>query len=252
MKLVAISCAAVFSGVSSAAGAQKAPNADLIKQGAQQFQQSCGFCHGADATGGRGPDLVRSPLVAHDENGNLVGEVIRQGRPDKGMPAVPLNASQIQAIAAFLHNRFEEGIASSGLPKEYPVEKLLTGNADEGKAYFEGAGGCAACHSLTGDLKGIATRLAPLELEAQMLYPDHAPPTEATVVLNSGERVKGTLEHFDEFTVTVRDSAGWQRSFSRDEAMVEMDNPLRAHKELLIKITQKQMHDLFAFMETLK
>jgi len=238
----------------SLAAPQKLPKAspDLIRQGAQQFQQSCGFCHGADATGARGPDLVRSSLVAHDENGNLIGEVIRDGRPDKGMPALPLTTEQIQAIAAFLHNRLREGIESSGLPKEYPVEKLLTGNAEEGKTYFEGAGGCKTCHSPSGDLKGVASKFSPLELEAQMLYPEHSPPAEATVVVASGERVKGTLEHFDEFTVRLRDASGWQRSFARDEVMVEMDDPLAAHKALLTKITPKQLHDLFAYMETLK
>jgi cytochrome c oxidase cbb3-type subunit 3 len=242
----------LVAGLAFAAQKRQSPSPDLVKQGAQQFQQSCGFCHGADATGGRGPDLVRSALVAHDENGNLIGDVIRQGRPDKGMPALALSNSQIQAIAAFLHNRVNEGIESSGLPKQYPIEKLLTGSADEGKAYFEGAGGCTSCHSPTGDLKGIATKLAPLNLEAQMLYPEHAPPTKATVVLPSGEHIEGTLTHFDEFTVTLRDAAGWQRSFSRDEVMVEMDDPLAAHQKLLVKITPKQMHDLFAYMETLK
>ena len=231
---------------------RQAPTADAIRQGAQQFQQSCGFCHGTDATGARGPDLLRSKLVADDENGNLVGEVIRDGRPDKGMPALPLNTAQVQAIATFLHNRMREGIESSGLPKEYPVEKLLTGNAEAGKAFFEGAGGCKSCHSVDGDLKGVANKYSPLDLEAQMLYPEHMPPIPVTVVLASGQEVKGTLEHFDEFTVALRDAAGWHRTFSRDEVMVEMDDPLAAHKALLRKITPKEMHDLFAYMETLK
>ena len=196
--------------------------------------------------------MIRSKLVADDENGNLIGEVIRQGRPDKGMPALPLTAAQIQAIATFLHDRSREGLESARLPKEYPVSKLLTGNAEEGKAYFEGAGGCKGCHSAIGDLKGVAGKYSPLDLEAQMLYPEHVPPTQATVVLGSGEKVKGTLEHFDEFTVVLRDPAGWKRSFSRDEVMVEMDDPMTAHKALLGKITQKQLHDLFAYMETLK
>ena len=190
--------------------------------------------------------------MADDENGNLIGDVIRQGRPDKGMPALPLNNGQIQAIAAFLHDRAREGLESARLPKEYPVEKLLTGSADAGKAYFEGSGGCTACHSPTGDLKGVARKYSPLDLEAQMLYPEHAPPSAATAILSAGERVKGTLEHSDEFTVTLRDESGWQRSFSRDEVMLEMDDPLGAHKKLLVKISPKEMHDLFAYMETLK
>jgi cytochrome c oxidase cbb3-type subunit 3 len=250
--LIAVALCLAFAQALAVAAPQKAASADLIKQGAQQFQQSCGFCHGPDATGARGPDLVRSKVVADDDNGNLIGEVIRQGRPDKGMPALPLNSGQIQAITAYLHDRAREGLESARLPKEYPLSKLLTGNAEAGKAYFEGAGGCKACHSPTGDLKGVASKYSPLEIEAQMLYPEHAPPTTVTAVLPSGERVKGTLEHLDEFTVALRDDSGWQRSFSRDEVMLEMDDPLGAHQKLLVKISEKELHDLFAYMETLK
>src|SRR4030095_3723224 len=108
-----------------------------VDRGRKQFQQACGFCHGRDATGARGPDLVRSALVAHDVNGDLIGEVIRNGRPDKGMPALPLTAAPISDISAFLHARSKEAVESSGVPSDYPFEKLLTGHADKGKAYFE-------------------------------------------------------------------------------------------------------------------
>src|SRR5215467_7048041 len=107
-----------------------------VQRGRQQFAESCGFCHGADATGARGPDLVRSPLVAHDVKGDQIGEVIRRGRPDKGMPPQPLSPEQIADITAFLHARAKEALESSGVPHTYPVERLLTGNADKGKAFF--------------------------------------------------------------------------------------------------------------------
>ena len=136
----------------------------MVARGQSQFKQSCGFCHAPDATGARGPDLVRSKIVAHDVNGNLIGEVIRNGRPDKGMPPLPLNPEQITAIAAFLHNRAHEALESGQVPEKYPLAKLLTGNAEAGKAYFHGAGGCKACHSPTGDLKGIAGKYSPLRL----------------------------------------------------------------------------------------
>src|SRR5260370_42120415 len=103
--------------------------------------------------------------------GNLIGDVIRQGRPDKGMPAMPLSESQILDVAAFLHARLAEAARSSGVPKVYPVEKLLTGNAESGKTFFNGAGGCTKCHSVTGDLAGVAGKHNPIELDALMLYP---------------------------------------------------------------------------------
>src|SRR5277367_2577194 len=120
----------------SLAWQQHSDTADpAIERGHKQFEQSCGFCHGPDATGARGPDLVRSPLVAHDVKGDLVGKVIREGRPDKGMPPLSLSDPQVLDIAAYLHARVNEAMDSADVPKGYPVEKLLTGNADAGKAY---------------------------------------------------------------------------------------------------------------------
>ena len=92
---------------SSAPQQSGADIAASAERGRKEFVQSCGFCHGADATGARGPDLMRSPLVAHDVKGDQIGQVIRQGRPDKGMPAMPLSDAQILDIAAFLHARAE-------------------------------------------------------------------------------------------------------------------------------------------------
>jgi cytochrome c oxidase cbb3-type subunit 3 len=224
-----------------------------LDRGRKQFQQACGFCHGPDATGARGPDLVRSALVAHDVNGDLIGEVIRNGRPDKGMPALPTTAEQIADIAAFLHARAKEALESSGVPSDYPFEKLLTGNADKGKAYFEGAGGCGRCHSPTGDLTGISHKYNSIELQALMLYPDEKP-VLATVTLPGGEELSGILAHIDDFTVGIRigDKTGWYRSFPRSKVKLELKDPLAAHRELLPKISQTEMHDLFAYLYSLK
>lgn len=238
-------------GVSSLVAVSTPASRQLIVAGQKDFKQSCAFCHGPDATGARGPDLVRSAVVAHDVNGNLIGEVVRNGRPDKGMPPQHLSQEQITAIAAFLHNRAREALESAQVPEEYPLAKLLTGNADAGRAFFNGAGGCQACHSPTADLKGIAHKYAPLKLQTQMLYPRGATST-VTVTLASGERLGGPLLHLDEFTVALRDSSGWYRSFPRDQVTVEVHDPLAAHRRLLDKLTQEQFHNLFAYLETLK
>ena len=236
----------------SAAPAQSKPPDPASERGHKQFEQSCGFCHGSDATGARGPDLVRSPLVAHDVKGNLIGEVIRRGRPDKGMPAMPLTDEQIAEITAFLHARAAEALNSAEVPKVYPLEKLLTGNAEAGKAFFNGAGACKNCHSATGDLSSIASKYSPIELEARMLYPEGKHITAAVVPLPSGEQVKGSVEHADDFVVSLRDASGWYRSFARNGVKVELQDPLAAHRELLDKLKQADVHNLFAYLQSLK
>jgi cytochrome c oxidase cbb3-type subunit III len=239
---------------SSAARSQTNARDEASERGQKQFQQSCGFCHGADATGARGPDLVRSPLVAHDVKGDLIGDVIRHGRPDQGMPPLSLTDEQVSDIALFLHVRAAEALESARVPKAYPVEKLLTGNVEAGKAYFHGAGGCKNCHSPTGDLASIATKHSPIDLQARMLYPGirHTYSSVAVLTLPSGEQVKGPLEHADDFVIALRDASGWYRSFSRDRVKVELQDSLAAHRELLDKLTQADVHNLFAYLQTLK
>jgi len=247
--------AVLFANLASAARAQ-APQTDTkasAERGKQQFTQSCAFCHGADATGARGPDLVRSVLVAHDVRGDLIGEVVKNGRPDKGMPPLPATPEQIADLAAYLHARAKEALESAGVPASYPAEKLLTGNAEKGKAYFEGTGGCTKCHSTTGDLAGVSKKYSSIELESHMLYPDDKS-VLATVTLANGEQVSGVLSHIDDFVVSVRvgDKSGWYRSFKRDTVKVEIRDPLATHRDLLPKLTQDDMHNLFAYIYSLK
>ena len=222
-----------------------------VERGRKQFVESCGFCHGADATGGRGPDLVRSPLIAHDVKGDKIGEVIRNGRADKGMPPQSLTNQQISDLAAYLHFRLTESIESAGVPPAYPVQRLLTGKAEAGKDYFNGAGHCKDCHSPSDDLAHVAQKYSSTELESRMLYPD-APRVNCTVTLASGEQVKGTVKHIDDFVLVMKDGSGWYRTFSRDQVKVELHDTLAAHRALLNQITSTEFHDLFAYIASLK
>lgn len=250
---IALSAALLAARAPSQQPDAKQTAAASAERGKAYFGQSCAFCHGPDATGARGPDLVRSPLVAHDVNGNLIGEVIKNGRTDKGMPPLPATDEQIVDVAAFLHARAKVALESSGVPSAYPVEKLLTGNLEKGKAFFEGAGGCKNCHSPTGDLAGVAKKYSSIELEAHMLYPDFKPPT-ATVTLANGERVSGVVSHLDDFSVSIRvgEKDGWNRAFARDAVKLELNDPAAAHRDLLPKLTQDDMHNLFAYINSLK
>jgi cytochrome c oxidase cbb3-type subunit 3 len=220
-------------------------------RGQNEFAQSCGFCHGDDATGARAPDLVRSPLVNKDSGGDLIGPVIRNGRPDQGMPALPLPDATIQDLVAFLHMRVGQAARSSHVGGDYPLERLLTGNAEADRAYFNGAGKCASCHSPTGDLAGIAKKYAPLYLEERLLAPRGGPRT-VIVTTPSGEQIAGKIDHLDEFSVSMRDAAGWYHSWPRDQVKVNVRDPLQVHREMLTQFTDADIHNLFAYLETLK
>lgn len=221
------------------------------ERGKQLFQQACGFCHGNDATGARGPDLVRSALVNRDKDGNLIGPAVKSGKPDKGMPPFAYTDAQIADLAAFLHQQLLAALNSSSVPGDYPVEKLATGDATAGKAYFFGVGHCDSCHSPTGDLAGIAKRYSPLKLEGRFLYPRGAR-RMVTVTLPSGEQVSGTLAQIDEFNVALRDSTGGYRSWPREQLKVEVHDPLEKHRELLYQYSDADIHNLFTYLETLK
>ena len=235
----------------SAAFCAKAPSPEAVQRGRALFQPACGFCHGEDATGSRGPDLIRSALVGHDENGETIGPVIRSGRPDKGMPAFSYTDAQISDIAAFLQAQVLAALRSNHVPGDYPVEKLLTGNAVAGKAYFQGSGGCTGCHSPTGDLAGIASRYSPLDLQSRFLYPRGARST-VTVTLPDGKQISGRLLQDDEFTIALRDTSGWYHSWSAGAVKYTVVDPLKAHRDLLYKYSDADIHNLFAYLESLK
>lgn len=229
-------------------------NPAAVKRGEATFRSTCGFCHGEDATGGRGPDLVRSALVSHDQKGNLITPVVRNGRPDKGMPAFSnLTDQQVSDIVEFLHYRQFQALHNGNVPSSYPLSRLLTGNAAAGKRFFYGAGRCSSYHSVTGDLAGIAKKYSPLNLQQQMVYPSsEAPPVTATVTLADGTQYKGKVEHKGEFRIALICQDGWYRSWPLSSVRVEIHDPLAAHRQLMMTYTDADIHNLFAYLETLK
>jgi cytochrome c oxidase cbb3-type subunit 3 len=236
--------------VSTARG-QDPTSAVSTARGQAQFNQSCSFCHGVTAGGGaEGPSLIRSSLVRHDQNGDLIGQVIREGRADKGMPALQLNTEQIADIVAFLHARLKETDRTSYARPAADLSLLLTGNAAAGEAFFAGAGGCAKCHSPTGDLAKMASRFSPSDLQTRFLYPVGKTPA-AIVTLRDGQKFEGEFVPTNAFHVAIRDREGWFHSWPIDQARVEIHDPLSAHRALVRKLTNAQMHDLFAYLETL-
>ena len=247
------------------AGAKEDPAA--VARGAKAFGTYCAGCHGPTGRGGPGaPDLVRSLLVLDDEKGILIAPVIRDGRPDKGMPKLNLTEPQISDIVAWLHVQ----TYAAGHRTTYEFKDVLTGDPAKGKAYFNGAGGCSSCHSPTGDLAGFAGKNDPISLQSRWLLPrsprrrggrgssnsaeSSGTALTAKVTLPSGETVSGTVEHVDDFTISLRDSKNQYHSFTRngDTPKVEVTDPIQAHTDLLRKYTDADIHNVTAYLATLK
>jgi cytochrome c oxidase cbb3-type subunit III len=228
---------------------QSRSDSAAVERGRELFASNCGFCHGAQAMGTeQAPPLARNRLTAQDRNGEILRPIIQAGRPSQGMPAFPsLTSAQISDIVSFLHVRARE-IRGPRVPEE----SLLIGNAHTGEVYFNGAGNCSKCHSAAGDLKGIANKYSPLLLVTAFLTP-RPQPIRVNVVQHSGEALSGVLIYADEFVVSFRDSAGEYRSFSRNTLRsVKIDDPLAMHKEQMARYSDDDIHNLLAYLITLK
>ena len=248
------------------AGAKQDPVA--VDRGGKAFRTYCAGCHGVAANGGPGaPDLVRSLLVLDDEKGILIGPVIREGRPDKGMPKLGLTESTISDIVAWLHVR----TYAAGHRGTYVFRDVLSGDPKKGEVYFNTVGGCSSCHSPTGDLAGIGGKYDPFSLQSRWLQPGSAKRLAARssaprphpngqtvrtvkVTLPNGETVSGALEQIDDFTVSLRDSQNQFHSFSREDPQlkIEVNDPLKVHDQLLRKYTDADVHNVTAYLATLK
>jgi cytochrome c oxidase cbb3-type subunit 3 len=230
---------------------------EQVKAGESRFAAQCGFCHGRDAGGGEtGPDLTRSMTVAEDLRGDKIGPIVRAGRTDKGMPAFDVSDMDLGTIVAFIHDQKAKAEALGGGRRSVDVADLQTGNAEAGRQYFNGKGNCAKCHSPTGDLAGIANRFQGLPLLQRLLYPTAGRPAPApakvTATLASGEIVSGSLVSRDEFTIVMTDAAGARRTWMTSDVKFAIDDPLAAHWEQLGKYTDEDMHNVFAYLQTLR
>ena len=230
---------------------------ELVLTGQTRFASECGFCHGRDAAGGEtGPDLTRSPLVAEDSRGDKIRIVVRSGRVEKGMPSFDMSDDDLAAIVAFIHDQKAKAESVGGGRRSVDVSDLETGDAEAGRLYFNGAGACGHCHSASGDLAGIGNRFRGLPLLERMLYPPSvrpatAPP-KATITLSSGEKITGSLVYRDEFTITLEDSFGSKRTWALPDVKYTINDGMNAHFEQLEKYTDRDMHNVYAYLQTLR
>jgi cytochrome c oxidase cbb3-type subunit 3 len=252
--------------------AQQRPPADpaLVARGQGLYGVHCRACHGVDLRGGDigGPNLLRSQMALNDLEGELMGPVITQGRQTPGMapmPPIALSADDVKAVAAYIHS-VQATMRGQGSPPpgtEVPPD-ILVGEARAGEAYFKA--NCSACHSTTGDLQGIGRRFAdPVQLQNTWVAGGGrgrggAPPgaanrrqVTAVVTLPNGQKIEGRLDRIDDFIVVLTTADG-QRSFSRtgDVPKVEVRDPLEGHRKLLAVYADRDIHNVTAYLVTLK
>jgi cytochrome c oxidase cbb3-type subunit III len=262
-----------------------------VERGGTLYGINCRLCHGPDLRGGDlgGVNLLRSQLVLNDQDGELIYPVVKEGRLPQGappMPPLPLPEADVKAIAAYIHSVAARMAGQGGPPpRDEPVELNILvdakgnpyGDAAAGEKYF--AQNCASCHSVTGDLKGVASRYSsPMQLQnawvaggggggrggrgrgaaPAAIDPDAparvAKPVTVTVTTADGQRVDGRLERIDDFLVTLITADGTPRTFRRSGTVpaVQITDPLDGHKKLLVKYTDKDIHDVTAYLVTLK
>jgi cytochrome c oxidase cbb3-type subunit 3 len=254
--------------------AQQRPLADpaVIERGSGLYGLHCRACHNADLRGGDlgGPNLLRSQLALNDQDGELIGPIITEGRQTPGMPAMPaidLPADDVRAIAAYIHSVHASMRGQGSPPSGPPVElNILVGDATAGAAYFNAT--CSSCHSPTGDLRGLASRVTdPVQLQNLWVSgntgrgggrgggaPSARRQVTVSVTQPDGQTVEGRLDRIDDFLVILTTADGTQRSFSRrgDAPKVVVNDPLAAHRKLLPVYTDRDIHNVTAYLVTLK
>ena len=236
-------------------GLGPAPDEAAAKKGEPLYRENCAACHGENGRGAQAPSLVRSVLVLHDEKGEAIAPLLRNGRPQAGMPAFPsLGAEDVYNIAEYLHlqvelaaNRGTYGSTYSGLRSQ------TSGDARRGEAFFQGAGGCAHCHSPSGDLAGIGRKYPQAAaMQARFLWPATPGPAKARITTAAGETIAGTIRSLTDFDVSLVDAAGAYHYWPRAAVKIEIEDRLAGHRALLPKYTDAEMHDLTAYLESLK
>jgi len=265
-------------GGGAAGGGRRGPNfpqqtrpiasPEVIARGKAVYGVNCAACHGGDLRGGDqgGPSLLRSLVALSDQHGEAIGPIVRGARQDKGMPGFNLNDSDVTAVSEYIHSVLAM-VGSQARPPgaaDPGTLNVLVGSASAGEAYFQAK--CANCHSVTSDLKGIASKYP----DARMLQNTWVSggggggrgnrgggptkPTSVTVTLANGQRLQGTLIRKDDFIVTLTLADGTRKSIARDGDVpkVEVKDPDEAHKKLVPTLDDKDMHDVTAYLATVK
>lgn len=212
-----------------------------------------------------GPNLLRSAVMLNDESGERLLPIIKGSRADAGMPAIELSEADAKAVASYVHSVLATARAQGAPPPgDVPALNVLVGDAAAGEIYFKEK--CVSCHSASGDLAGIASRV-PDAVQLQNLWvaggrnerndTENSPgrrDVTATITTAAGAKVEGRLDRIDDFIVSIVLADGTRRTFRRvdDSPKIEINDPLAVHRKLLETYFDRDMHNVTAFLVTLK
>ena len=250
------------------------PPADpaVAARGKAIWDASCAKCHAADMRGATGGiNLVRNQMVMDDQDGELIGKFL-QNPHDKGQaPKMDLTSAQVHDLAIYMHTFMN--YRTIVMPPDIDAAILAVGNAKAGEAYFNAH--CASCHSVTGDLKGIGTKYSePRTLQNMIVSggggggrggrgggpavgadtPASRRTVTATVTMPSGQKLEGRLVSYDDFLITILEADGTQRTIRRngDVPKLEIHDPMKAHRDMLLTFQDADIHNLTAYLVTVK
>jgi mono/diheme cytochrome c family protein len=235
---------------------------DAANRGRKVWVAECIECHGTSARGtDKGKNLIQSDMVLQDRYGSKLAPFLAKGHPmQSGRKSALLTQAEVADLSHFIHERVYDTLRGSPI---FQPQQLVTGNAKAGEAWFNGAGKCSTCHSATGDLKGIGGRYDAATLQGRFLFPrggggrggrgGGGKQLTLTITPPNGPAVTGVPVVFDDFDVSVRDEKGEVHAFTRSPQLkVVRNDPFAMHDELLDVYTDKNMHDMLAYLVTLK
>jgi cytochrome c oxidase cbb3-type subunit III len=228
------------------------PDKAAAARGAPLFQQNCAFCHGPQARGAEGPSLITSDVVLGDDHGEHLVPFLKSGRPEKGMPAFAgVPDDQLKDIAEFLHLQVED-VANRGA---YHVLNILVGDAAQGKAYF--AANCVSCHSVAAFAHIASKYRSPDQLQRGWVWParpaDNSLAITATVKTADSATISGRVAQVSDFRITLVDADGHTHVIERGTGVdVRMKDPLAPHQTMIMTLKKEDMHNVTAYLETLK
>lgn len=232
-------------------GLGAAPDPEAAKKGEPLYLENCSGCHGKDGRGAQAPSLTRMPLVLHDEKGEKLAPVLKEGR--QGMPPFPkLSQDDVFHISQYLKMQVELAANRGTYGATYGnMRNQVTGDAKKGEAFFQA--NCTSCHSATGDLAKIGAKLPQLSvLKNRFLWPSTPGPAKAKVTTPDGKVFEGRVKTNNDFELSLIDAGGDYHFWPRSAVKIEIEDKLTGHRALLPKYSDADINNMAAYLTTLK